>query len=216
MKSLLKKGIIILIGVAFIAVFYVLFFKNDKQPVSDLSSSVPVENTVNAGLNTTDTSLGSELLSTLLNLKTIKLNDQIFQNQSFTSLRDFTITLVATGTEGRPNPFAPIGNDQAVSPVERSVTTAPATNVTKNTVIFNGLAGGITETFSAWFEWSKTSVSSDQVIKTPAVDFVGGTTSFSSSVSGLLPSTGYTFKAFVKIGTITLSGASVAFTTPAN
>ena len=221
MKSIIKKGIVILLGVGAVAIGYKLFFSSPSAPKENLTSSAPVTNTTAPTI--TDTAVGRELLSTLLNLRTIKLNDQIFTNPSFTSLRDFTITLSGNTPEGRPNPFAPIGTDAAPAPAAGgvdavqqnvpTVTTAPATNITKNTVLLNALVANNTNSFSGWFEWSK--VGTTPATVTTPVSFAGSNTSFSTPVIALLPNTNYTVKAFVKIGEITLTGASVAFKTPA-
>ena len=56
----------------------------------------------------------------LLNVKNIKLDDSIFSDIAFSNLRDSSITLIPDGTEGRPNPFAPIGSDASVAPVNNS------------------------------------------------------------------------------------------------
>lgn len=211
-SSIIKKIVILLIVIVIGAVVYNVFFKS-KAPVGNLSSSAPIA-TTGAG-SVTETTVGRELLATLLNLRTIKLNDQIFTNPSFTSLQDFTITLVGLGNEGRPNPFAPIGTDQSGGQAQvSSVATAPATNITKNSATLGGVISNNSNSFSGWFEWSK--VGATPAIKTPTVTFPGTITSFSAPITGLLPSTQYTYKVFVKIGDLTLPGASVAFTTPAN
>jgi hypothetical protein len=49
-----------------------------------------------------------DLISLLLELKSITLDDSIFANPTFTSLHDFSQDLVAEPV-GRPNPFAPLG-----------------------------------------------------------------------------------------------------------
>lgn len=214
-SSIIKKIVILIIVVIIAAVIYNMFFKS-KAPTGALTSSNPVATTPTGGV--TETAVGRELLATLLNLRTIKLNEQIFSNPSFTSLQDFTITLVGTGNEGRPNPFAPIGADQAGgqgAPATASVATAPATNITKNTATLGGVISSNTGTYSGWFEWNKVGATTP-AIKTATVTFPGTITSFSAPLTGLLPSTPYTYKVFVKIGDLTLPGASVAFTTPAN
>jgi len=49
-----------------------------------------------------------QLLVTLQNLHTIKLDDSIFSNPAFQSLNDFGVTL-PQGTYGRRDPFLPVG-----------------------------------------------------------------------------------------------------------
>lgn len=224
MKPLIKKGIIIFIAIAAIALIYKLFFGGDgaSVPTGGLVSTVDVAQSSDAPL--LESSVGSELLSTLLNLRTIKLNEQIFSNPSFTSLQDFTITLAGNTPQGRSNPFAPIGIDPAVVTTPNSgggttpqapsqtVTTAPVSNISKNTALLNGVIANNSVSFQAWFEWSV--VGAVTPTKTTPVSFAGSVTSFSTPVLSLIPNTDYTVKAFVKIGNLTLQGASVAFKTP--
>jgi hypothetical protein len=56
---------------------------------------------------TTDTTLSQDLLVTLQNLHTIKLDNSIFSNAAFQSLTDFGVTIPAEEV-GRRNPFAPL------------------------------------------------------------------------------------------------------------
>ena len=57
------------------------------------------------------TAISNRFISLLLSVKSIKLDDSILSDQAFNSLKDSTIEIVGDGTEGRPNPFAPIGTD---------------------------------------------------------------------------------------------------------
>ena len=56
-----------------------------------------------------------DFLSLLLNVKSIKLDSTIFDDPAFLSLYDSSITLTPDGTEGRVNPFAPLGADVVVA-----------------------------------------------------------------------------------------------------
>ena len=51
---------------------------------------------------------GREFLKSLVNIQSIKLNDAIFKDAVFSSLRDFSKTLTPQ-EKGRVNPFLPIG-----------------------------------------------------------------------------------------------------------
>lgn len=53
--------------------------------------------------------VGRDLLSTLLQLKSLDLDEALFQNPVFQSLRDFGIPIPPQPL-GRPNPFAPLGS----------------------------------------------------------------------------------------------------------
>ncbi|OGC86308.1 hypothetical protein A3D70_00395 [Candidatus Adlerbacteria bacterium RIFCSPHIGHO2_02_FULL_54_18] len=52
--------------------------------------------------------LSEEILATLSNLNTIRLDPSIFKDPVFISLTDFGVTIPAEQT-GRRNPFAPVG-----------------------------------------------------------------------------------------------------------
>lgn len=53
-----------------------------------------------------------DLISLLLELKSITLDESIFSNPSFQSLQDFSQELVNEPV-GRVNPFAPLGSNQS-------------------------------------------------------------------------------------------------------
>lgn len=123
---------------------YVLFTQtksaNEPALVGSSGSLADAEGT----LKEEDSEIAKELLGILLNVKNINLNDSIFNEQAFISLRDSTILLVPDGNEGRPNPFAPIGTDISlgntlpatpvvVSTPTPTTTTTPPTSTTPTT-----------------------------------------------------------------------------------
>ena len=59
----------------------------------------------------------------LLNISTLSLNDSVFGDPRFSSLQDFTVTLIPQPL-GRTNPFLPAG----------TVVSAPTTTTTSTTV----------------------------------------------------------------------------------
>ncbi len=103
-----KKNIIIFVAI-FIAAFigYTFFFKGSGVPAS-LTTEKPL-------LAQSDVK-GKDLLRVLLSLNNIKLDEEIFSSELFTSLEDFTIALPETGPSGRKNPFAPIGKEGESGP----------------------------------------------------------------------------------------------------
>ncbi|MBI2627462.1 hypothetical protein HYW72_00870 [Candidatus Nomurabacteria bacterium] len=105
--------IFIAIGAAFVLI-YVFFIKNppgdDIAPLISSSQTSAISNT-NTTTGNVNGIAAQDFLSLLLSVKNIKLNDTIFSDDAFTSLRDSSITLTPDGNEGRPNPFAPIGAD---------------------------------------------------------------------------------------------------------
>lgn len=102
MKNLYQKYKLYIIGALLIGVLFVLyslFFPNGGDD-SLLSS----ETTGRAGAG-----VEQELLSTLVELRTIRLDDSVFSNPAFRSLEDFSVPLTPEPV-GRDNPFAPIGS----------------------------------------------------------------------------------------------------------
>jgi hypothetical protein len=121
----MKKGIkislisVVVLGVAFAAYSFLSKESSDTdvglvsgftaQPVSSLGDQNPV-----SGVE-----IGQEFISMLLSLRSLDLDTTLFQDPSFLSLIDKTITFQDPGGNGRPNPFAPIGSDSIV-PTESS------------------------------------------------------------------------------------------------
>lgn len=102
-----KKLLFILAAVAaFFA--YTFFFKSDG-PAPLLSGEKPLLSQQNIK--------GRELLTVLLSLNNIRLDEEVFSSPLFTSLEDFSIALPDSGTTGRDNPFAPIGVEETVGSV---------------------------------------------------------------------------------------------------
>jgi hypothetical protein len=71
-----------------------------------------------------------ELLDSLLTLRAIKLDDSVFRDPAFMSLRDFSTQIVSEPV-GRPNPFAPLAG-MSLSNITSgtSSSTAPASTRT--------------------------------------------------------------------------------------
>lgn len=110
MASKIKTIIISLVVIIALILAYVFFFKKSSVQ-TNLTSSTSVATTTTGASAPIDT----EFLSILLSVKDIKLNDAIFSDSTFNNLRDSSITLTQDGTEGRKNPFAPIGVDAITS-----------------------------------------------------------------------------------------------------
>lgn len=118
MSKSLKNLLIVLVLAIVAAVVYFMFFANSDSAPSTTAS--PLQTTTGApvsGLATTDSNvdaeqIGQEFLNQLLNIRSIKLREDVFSRPAFVSLTDFTIDLIQPGNEGRDNPFAPFGVDQ--------------------------------------------------------------------------------------------------------
>jgi hypothetical protein len=114
------KNIIIFLGIVVVLfIIYSVLFTKDKEPEANLTSSNPVNVVPNDGtLNEDDLEIARDFLSLLLSIKSLELDDKIFSDIAFTSLRDTTVPLIHDGSEGRPNPFAPIGTESIVLPAQ--------------------------------------------------------------------------------------------------
>ncbi len=97
-----------------VVIGYFLFFKGDT---SSEQSGLQVTRPAGGG----EIGVSRNLLTILLELRSISLDEKFFSDPLFRSLRDFGVEL-APQPVGRPNPFAPLGRD--VRPT--SGTTTPA------------------------------------------------------------------------------------------
>lgn len=106
------KNIIIFVAIgAALILVYVFFIKPDPDiPVLVSSTASPMAQ--NGAVLNNNPSVAREFLTLLLSVKNIKLDDTIFSDDAFNSLHDSSITLIPDATEGRINPFAPIGSDK--------------------------------------------------------------------------------------------------------
>jgi hypothetical protein len=135
------RNIIIFIVIALVIfLIYVFFIKPSPEQPSLVSSgaNATLPNIDGSAVNTSTSNANSEVAKDFLvifsNIKNIKLNDTIFSDPAFSSLHDSSITLTPDGTEGRPNPFAPFGND--VVPVSTPTpTSTPVNNSTPTPVV---------------------------------------------------------------------------------
>lgn len=124
MTSKTKNLIIFIIAIIGLALVYVFVIK--KEP-----DQAPLVSVVNPLVSTdlqsdTSSSLTQDFLTILLNVKNIKLDDTIFNDPAFLSLSDSSILLTLDNTEGRSNPFAPLGSDSQ-APVPPVSGTTPLT-----------------------------------------------------------------------------------------
>lgn len=111
MLALLKKNLVI-IGIIAVAIGVLYYFYSSNDSGALLTSSEQEEGPVS-----------QEILATLNNLRTIELDDSIFQDPLFLSLSDFGVTIPPVPA-GRRNPFAPVGAGNA--PTTQATSTAPA------------------------------------------------------------------------------------------
>lgn len=139
MSKSLKSLIVILVILIALAAVYFLFFYGKETPATAPALKTDTGTQVSglataAGNDTNADQIGQEFLTQLLNIRSIKLREDVFSRPSFVSLEDFTITLVQPGNEGRQNPFAPFGIDATAAPAGQSAT------------VIQGASGGSTST----------------------------------------------------------------------
>lgn len=115
------KNIIIFTSITVVFILIYIFFIK-PEPVTENLVSTPsnaalpdiVDIGSNMNMENKSSFIAKDFLSLLLNVKNIKLDDTIFSEVAFDSLRDSSIVLVPDGNEGRPNPFAQLGSDKVV------------------------------------------------------------------------------------------------------
>lgn len=112
------RNIIIFVVISGGMIFgYLTFIKKDtKQPDLVTSSPSGVTDSTTPSGTEVDNQLSKDFLAVLLSIKNITLDDSIFSDTAFLNLKDSTIVLLPDGSEGRPNPFAPIGAENNVIP----------------------------------------------------------------------------------------------------
>mgnify|MGYP000703375529 FL=1 len=170
---------------------------------------------------------GQEFLAILLNLKTIKLDQGIFNSNSFTHLQDFTRVIAPATNVGRPNPFAPIGTDpQTVSVPAASVSasainslpsvasaqvdTKDASAILSTSATLNGALLKAATNTNRFFEWG---TNLDSLSNTTPLVSQKTSGVFNRQITGLLPSTTYYFRAVATTGVERAEGDILVFTT---
>jgi hypothetical protein len=96
------KNKYLFIGVAILIAGFAWYGMSEKKSGDSLLTSETID-----GGNANSVA-ERELLNTLLELKAIRLDGQIFIDPAFSTLRDFTTDIVSEPI-GRRNPFAPLG-----------------------------------------------------------------------------------------------------------
>lgn len=111
-KKVKTFAIVILIIAALIWAMSFFGNQDSSTPNNELNSSTSNSPAAGVPLNTNSVPAGNGEFSDILSsISTITIDTSIFNNPSYKSLRDFPVTL-GSDIKGRPNPFAPVGNDQ--------------------------------------------------------------------------------------------------------
>lgn len=232
MNSTIKNIIIIVLIIGACVVLYNVFLKKDTAP--ELVSTTGVRPAGEVQGASTDTA-GKDFLSTLLNLKTLKLSGEIFENTAFKRLEDFSKDLTKGEPEGRPNPFAPIGNDvgtvgviggaQTTTGVESTPEVIPEVPETPAQTVITGavtVVKGTTATLQAstsivggtkGFEIGKTTPPT--LLVTSSI-VPGQNGAFTLPITALSKNTQYYIRAVVTLNGVPTKGDIVTFTTLAN
>ncbi len=124
-KSSIFILVILILAIVGAGVYFFVFKKGDTP--SATSALVSSNTGTTQGLQNTTTTqdtTGSQVVAILRNLSVIKLDDSVFRNPSFELLTDVSIALPPITNQGRRNPFAPVGTDQAAALSEESLTTS--------------------------------------------------------------------------------------------
>lgn len=127
------KNIIIFVAIGTVfALIYFFYIKKSPEDEALLVSTSATSVVAETAITGENASVAQDFLTLLLSVKDIKLNDAILSDPAFLSLDgSHSITLVQDGTEGRPNPFAPLGaavitaDPKSATPPAQTVQTSP-------------------------------------------------------------------------------------------
>lgn len=207
---------VILITVVIIAIgafgyWYATSGSTPDASTSALQSSNPVLGGEVSPLAADDTAISDKFLALLLNMRTIKLDQSIFADAAFTSLKDFSTTITPEANPGRANPFAPIGVDAAGAQA-LVVTTGLTTAITKNTATFIGALPIGSVVTKRYFEYGTvTTTPLPNITAGVQGDVVSG--AFTFNITGLTPNTTYYVRAATVANGATIYGQIQSFKT---
>ncbi len=209
MKHIIRNIIIIAVVLILGLVGYKIFFGKKAAPAAG-----GLQTTSGTGAGTSgapkigtaspasagDTSIGQDLLTTLLSIESITLDDSIFKNKGFALLQDFNRPIPTDDNPGRPNPFAPIGADGTAGAAV--VATSNPSSITPTSSTLNGTLVAGDPSATRWFEYGTTS--SFGMMTTPKTQVNPG--AFAETVDKLLPNTIYYVRADASVGGTTILG----------
>ena len=197
------------------------YFANGSTsaPTSSLVSSNTDATTPESDAN----AVSDTFLQQLLNLKSITIDTDLFNTTTYKSLHDYSMPIVSDGTEGRVNPFAPIGTDAtAATPVPVAPTQQPTLAVTTNQ------PGSITRTSALlvgtipvgatisgiYFEYTTSASPTAPMAQTTHLTAAAPATGiFTFSLTGLTPNTIYHVRAVADVGGALFRGQTLQFKT---
>ena len=119
MKEFFSKYKNILIAVIIAVVVFFLYTRFFRSSEGDINSLL----VASQGGTVQEIAIGKEFLAILLELRSLSLDDSLFEDRSFLILQDFSQE-VSPQPSGRPNPFLNIGDDPILpDPVDESTST---------------------------------------------------------------------------------------------
>ena len=201
------KNIIIFVVIFIVAVVVYNFFFAKEKETAFLVTTTPLGVTPIGDIST-PSEIGQEFLATLLNIRTLKLDNSIFLSNEFNTLRDFSVPLTIPEEVGRPNPFAPLGEE--VQLTEEPVATIPTTDITATSAVLNGSVAPNLIEVQKGFEWGI-----DESLGNATSTAIDATQTgfFSHQLTGLTPATTYYFRALVIVGVEVVTAEILTFTT---
>ncbi len=210
--SKILKPIIVAVCVALVGFGAYAYIAKKK----DANQATLVSSNAGASLPSNPTSdsedISNHFLDLLLNLKNIKLDTSLFDATTFKALQDFSSPITPDPNPGRPNPFAPVGQD-AVIVSSFTVVTNPVQTMTSTTATLSATLSAGTIAIERYFEWG-TINSTPLTNVTPKVSQNTATGEFTYGLTGLTPNTTYYMRAVSKVGSTVIYGSVVSFKTP--
>lgn len=212
MKSIIRNIIILAVVITLGIVGYKMFFnKKAPAPTGGLAttSGVGAAGTQSAPTqaSTSGAPVGQDFLTLLLSVQSIRLDDSIFKSKAFESLQDFNRPIPPDTNPGRPNPFAPLGSDGALSGAV--VSTSNVSSITTGSAMLNGTLSVTDGQTTRWFEYGPTAALG--TMTPPMLQSAPG--AFAETVTGLTANTTYYVKASAMVGGATVSGNIVTWKT---
>ena len=137
------KNILIFVALAVIIGISAFYFLRKNPEEADLVSTAGTATTPTSSVGTLDSSTTNSFLTLLLSVRSVSLDDSIFNDRVFNSLRDSTVYIYPDDNNGRLNPFAPIGVEP--TPTEES----PLEVISSNSTIISASEETVTETPSS-------------------------------------------------------------------
>lgn len=203
--------IALIILVAIVAAMAFLGGRSAPTPTASggLSSTVQSQSAApNGGVSSTT---GNDFATLLSNARSISIDDSLFSNPAFLALRDHPIN-IGTDVVGRSNPFAPVGNDIDISLASPTVQTLQPGKVTSTAAELSAqISFATTVPVTALFQYGITNQFGS--VTTPQV--LSSSTTVVSALTGLSPATTYYVQAVAVVGSTTVNGNVMTFTTAA-